>query len=351
MSNTNEMVAHIWAQQEKDSAKSANGNFSFRGETLFSYRTPIARFVQSIDGRRVILVTSDKFSMTTSCKHMPALWRSIGSSARPTPCFSVPIISHSGAFDELDNRAHSLNLAHLMAEYDTLAARLLRARYIETYLWRIKINEGIALDKLQERADAALGYASAFGLALPFLDAVSDAREIWRKRQERAAKNSTPEAIAKRERARVKRIERQEAKQAEERRIALLDGAELIAAWRDGQGGYSCWRMPRTDESNGAFLRIRGDNLETSLGAKVPLSHAIRVFQFVKLCRERNQEWKRNGKTLRVGHFQVDSINPDGSFRAGCHFISWHEIERVARKHGLFDVDAIDTTEQKEMAA
>jgi hypothetical protein len=83
----------------------------------------------------------------------------------------------------------------------------------------------------------------------------------------------------------------------------------------------------------------------------VPLSHAIRVFQFVKLCRERNQEWKRNGKTLRVGHFQVDFIHADGSFQAGCHFIGWPEIERVARKHDLFEVDAIDTTEEKEMAA
>ena len=280
---------------------------------------------------------------------MPALWRSIDyGRGKYSLCFSVPIISHSGAFGyhpeyALSNQEHGANLAHLMAEYDTLAARSLRARDIygdETYLF----------GKLQERADAALGYASAFGLALPFLDAGSDAREIWRKRQEREAKNSTPEAIAKRVRERVKRIERQEAKQAEERRIALLKGAEIVAAWRDGEIDNS-WRMPKKDESNGAFLRIRGDNLETSLGAKVPLSHAIRVFQFVKLCREKNQEWKRNGKTLRVGHFQVDCVNPDGSFFAGCHFIAWPEIERVARKHDLFEVDAIDTTEQKEMAA
>jgi len=343
------MVAHIWAQQEKDFAKSANGNFSFRGETLFSYRTPIARFVQSVDGRRVVLVTSDKFSMTTSCKHMPALWRSIDyGRGKYSPCFSVPIICDSGAFGyhpeyALTNQAHGLNLAHLISEYDALAAKSLRARDLygdEIYLF----------GKLQERADAALGYASAFGLALPFLDAGSDARDIWRKRQERDAKNNTPQAIAKRESERAKRIERKEAKQAEARRIAMLKGAELVAAWQDGASVLS-WRMPRTDENDGAFLRIHGDNLETSQGASVPLSHAIRVFQFVKLCRERNQEWKRNGKTLRVGHFQVDSVNPDGSFRAGCHFIAWPEIERVARKHDLFGVDAIDTTEQKEIAA
>jgi hypothetical protein len=280
---------------------------------------------------------------------MPALWGAIDyGRGKYSPCFSVPIIAQNGAFGyhpeyDLTPMEHGINIAHLIAEYNTVAAKSLRAHDIygdETYLF----------GKLQERADAALGYASAFGLALPFLDAGSDAREIWRKRQEREAKNNTPEAIAKRERARLKRIERYEAKRAEEKRIALLRGAELIDAWRDGASVLS-WRMPRTDENDGAFLRIHGDNLETSQGASVPLSHAIRVFQFVKLCRERNQEWKRNGKTLRVGHFQVDSINPDGSFRAGCHFIAWHEIERVARKHDLFGVDAIDTTEQKEMVA
>jgi hypothetical protein len=344
MAHTNEMVAHIWAQQEKHSGKSANGNLSFKDETLYSYRTPIGRFVETIDGHRALLVTSNSYSMTTSGKHMPALWSAVNYGRGVySPCFSVPIISQPGAFDDLDNKAHGSNLAYLIEQYQTLAAKSLRARDIygdETYL----------IGKLQERADKARNYASAFGLELPFFNAGSDGRDIWRKRQEREAKNNTPEAVAKRERERIKRIERQEAKKAEEKRIALLKGMELVQAWQEGADAMT-WRMPRTDESNGAFLRIRNNDLETSQGARVPLSHAIRVFQFVKLCRERKQEWKRNGKTLRVGHFQVDCINADGSFQAGCHFIAWPEIERVARKHDLFEVDAIDTTEQKEMAA
>jgi len=340
MANSNSMVAHIWAQQEKHSGKSANGNLWFESETLYSYRTPIGRFVQTVDGQRALLVTSNSYSMTTSCKHMPALWQAINYGRGVySPCFTVPIVSAYG----LDSKKHGLNLAYLVAEYETLAAKFLRARDIYG-------DESHLVGRLQERADMARNYASAFGLEWPFLDAGSDGREIWRKRQERESKNNTPEAIAKRERERIKRIERKEAKQAEAKRIALLQGMELVEAWRDG-ADTMLWRMPRTDESNGAFLRIRNDNLETSQGARVPLSHAIRVFQFVKLCRERNQEWKRNGKTLRVGHFQVDCIHRDGSFQAGCHFIAWPEIERVARKHDLFGVDAIDTTEEKEIAA
>ena len=348
MSNSNSMVAHIWAQQEKTNAKSSNGTLSFRGATLFSYRTPIGRFIQTIDGQRATLVTSNTYSMTTSGKHMPALWRAIDyGRGNFAPCFCVPIIAQSGFFgfsDEypLTDKEHKTNLAHLIAEYETLSGKYLRARDIygdETYI----------IGQLQTRADSARNYAIAFGLELPFLDAGNDGREIWRKRAEREARFNAPGMAEKRERERAKRLERKERKEREEREERAFKCAAHLEMWISGATNYLPIDCRPIDGS--VKLRIRDDKLETSQLASVPLSHAVRVFQFVKLCRERGEAWQRNGKTLRVGHFQVDRVEIDGSFRAGCHFIQWSEIERVARKHGLFDVDAIDTTEQKEMAA
>lgn len=134
-----------------------------------------------------------------------------------------------------------------------------------------------------------------------------------------------------------------ERKAAAAKRIA--EEREAREAWLAGESGY--WRG--SDESGGAYMRIRGDSLETSQGASVPLAHAIRVFQFVKLCRARGEGWKRNGKTIRVGHFQVDSIDPDGSFKAGCHCFSWPEIERVAALAGVAEAEpsaeAVETRE------
>lgn len=348
MSNSNSMVAHIWAQQEKTNAKSSNGNLSFRGATLFSYSTPIGRFIQTIDGQRATLVTSNTYSMTTSGKHMPALWRAIDyGRGNFAPCFCVPIIAQSGFFgfsDEypLTDKEHQTNLAHLIAEYETLSGKYLRARDIYG-------NETYIIGQLQTRADSARNYAIAFGLELPFLDAGNDGREIWRKRAEREARFNAPGMAEKREKERLARIESKLRKEREAKEARLLANAGKIEMWNSGASDflpYDC----RLTGNNSAMLRIRDDKLETSQGACVPLSHAVRVFQFVKLCRERGEAWQRNGKTLRVGHFQVDRVDIDGSFRAGCHFIQWPEIERVARKHGLFDVDAIDTTEQKELA-
>jgi hypothetical protein len=75
----------------------------------------------------------------------------------------------------------------------------------------------------------------------------------------------------------------------------------------------------------------------------VPLEHAVRVFRFVKLCRERGEAWQRNGRSLRVGHFQVDSVDANGDFTAGCHFIAWPETEAAAIAAGVADLASEDT--------
>lgn len=120
------------------------------------------------------------------------------------------------------------------------------------------------------------------------------------------------------------------AKEAFERDAAKRD------AWLRGES-VSYFRG--TDERGGALLRLRGDNLETSHGATVPLDHAVKAFKAIKRCRDHGVGWKRNGETIRVGHFQIDTIEPTGDFVAGCHRIGWNEVERIARQLNLFAGD------------
>lgn len=128
--------------------------------------------------------------------------------------------------------------------------------------------------------------------------------------------------------------------QAELEKARFEKQAKDRADWLSGGNN----RVHFSDENGGAMLRIVGDRLETSHGAHVPLADAVKVFRMVKLVKARGQGWTRNGATLPVGYFQVDAIKPSGDFIAGCHKINWPEIERVAKLHGLFDVDASDTT-------
>jgi len=134
--------------------------------------------------------------------------------------------------------------------------------------------------------------------------------------------------------------------EAENKRLRELE--QINAAKRDEErrqlwlAGERVGRLFFDAPTGGAALRIVGDELETSHGASVPLAHAIKAFRFVKLCRERGTSWQRNGRTIRVGHFQVDRIESNGDFVAGCHSFTWTEVERVARIAGVFDCPADD---------
>lgn len=144
------------------------------------------------------------------------------------------------------------------------------------------------------------------------------------------------------------------AKQAEiqerENRERFEREAAKRAAWLAGEAGY--WHG--SDARGGALLRavkierdamgeIVAGELQTSWGANVPLAHAVRAFRFIKLCHDTGRAFQANGRTIRVGHFAIDRVEPSGDFKAGCHTFNWQEIERVARALGVFELSADDS--------
>lgn len=131
-----------------------------------------------------------------------------------------------------------------------------------------------------------------------------------------------------------------EAERQAERERREAEAAQARIDWLAGVPGARAGYFD--SEHGGAALRIVGDELQTSHGASVPLAHAVKAFRFIKLCRERGEAWARNGRTVRVGHFQIDRIEPSGDFKAGCHDIRWPEVERVAKLAGVFDCPADD---------
>jgi hypothetical protein len=117
------------------------------------------------------------------------------------------------------------------------------------------------------------------------------------------------------------------AKQAEEtkkrnaERLAKLQ--ESITAWRNSEGNQTFYDIP-------AMLRITGNEVETSLGVKVPISHAKRALILVRAVVSRGEDWQTNGHTCHIGHYKLDRIKSDGTLIAGCHVISRQEWEGIA---------------------
>lgn len=180
--------------------------------------------------------------------------------------------------------------------------------------------------------------------------AMERAPQSWRYQRE-TRNDGAARVITEADLAELKAAEQWARDHAEERKAMLAEiaareaeqrrerEAANFAAWLRGDG-VQCPSAYRATATGGAYVRRRGDYLETSQGASVPWAHAVKAFRFIKLCRERGEGWHTNGRVVRVGHFQVSEITPAGNMTAGCHKFAWNDIERLARAEGVFDAPA-----------
>lgn len=312
-----DMVAHLWANRSQDWARNSHDSFSFRGDSLKSYSTEIARLMRDTEGRTVVLHINRSFSVTTSKQQSIAR-----RAASQYKSFDVPDV------DPLD---HKDNVAYFVKLYDTEVARL------RDMGWKKFAREhqeyGLVPLLVSLYADVQ-DYAVTFGLDCPERNPVEDVLKI---QSEQHAK-CTPLALAKyrdellrRQQERDAREHMRDAHQAEQQRLHSLHDAERLAEWRAGAnivvGSYYATLPDGT-----AALR-KGETpsgvpvLETSMGAQVPWLHALRVFQACLECRQLNRGIH---PSIKAGQFTVTEIRSDGSFTAGCHRIGWPEIERLA---------------------
>lgn len=324
----NGMVAHVWAQGKQSSGYSHNRNFSFDGARLISYSTTIARFVKPEELRkgyqgRVALLTSRSYSMTTEGKHKNAARRAL-LNMPGVRYFTVDDIGDAPPYGKFDAvRA----FRDLLNEYKEEVARMKRRVSKPPSEWH-RDSLAILIEIMGEFVQAFV-IPARLAQATPNANAdFADVCETWERRYNTPEKRAAREA---RERAR-------EAAREIERKAQYERMTESREAWiAGGERGYSIYGRAFSDENGGALLRVKGDVLETSWGADVPLPHAVRAFKFIAECRERGQEFRPNGRTIHVGHFTVDHISADGTLRAGCHVIHWPEIERIARSLGLLE--------------
>lgn len=313
---TNAQLAHVWAQQTQPSGRS--GSMSFEGPTLYSYKTPIAKFYDPGNARslRVVLATSETYSTTTSCKHMPALWRAL--SGLYVRTFRVPFI-------ELDpSKARLQGMGRVgthLQNLDAIVVRYVATR--ESELRRIKVY-GSAYGRLGEIQCDARAYAQIFGLPVPTLDARADSDGIEHIRAERKAKRETPAYLA----AQARKVELAAAKEAKREVERVLLETERRTAWQAGAANM----FYGADEKGGAYLRLSNDGtrVETSRGANIPVNDARRAIRFIRAT-----DVPVSPHSYRVGSFSIDLIDAERNIKAGCHFIQFAEIDKIGKLLGV----------------
>lgn len=305
---SHDQVAHAWAHQ---TGKQRNGKRLFyKGDRIYSHGRHflIARLLD-VNGVPSVLFTTREYSVSTS-QH-----KSIVAGA----CSHLPIyyVEDPGHFPNLADWERHLQDANELA---TKSRRAHKEWNINHYL-----------SQAQSAADRANSLNAAFDLKLPEVTIETLGVHL-----------ANREARIEKARKLEERNRRKAAKERFERE------AETRTAWLAGAEGVH-WRG--TAPNGSALLRIKGETLETSQGASVPVDHAIKAFRFVKLCRDTKTAWHRNGHTLHVGQFSIDSIEANGNFRAGCHIIEWSEAERIAKELSLSDEVSTDALQSSEHAA
>lgn len=309
-------IAHRWAQDKNASLKGFN--VYCRDGMIFSYgeHFVIARFVHTParrgkPARRVVLFNADTRSVSTA-KHQSYTLRSI------PPQYDVFKIPDLDRHDDMSNAVHG---ARVLKWHVEQAARLYaEARRARTRgPWLESQAEGHLRDA--ERFAEAFGHRWKRPASLA---ALADAVAKETAKQAKAAKKAKAEREAREAEARARQRE--------------LD-AGRFADWQAGRSRH-CPASYRA-QANGAayvarFTDATSDDLVTSQGAVVPWAHAVKAFRFIRLCVERGEAWQRNGRTVRVGHYQLDSIAANGDMRAGCHLFAWDDMRALAEREGVF---------------
>lgn len=298
----NAQVAHKWAAQTTNAGKGSS--FYYEGRTIYSYgrHFPIATFTDAVDanGERVVLFTSQGYSNSTA-KHINHARSALnGLNVR---VFSVP---------EVDTCAvsHARNVDAYAARFVESLEKASRAR---------KYSAMHMADAEKAQADAA-DYCAIFGQELP----ASLAEEI------------NPELVAKlREAAKAEAL-REAAKREADIAARAAEYEIKAAAWRAGGCPHALemWRFA----GHHTLLRVKGDTIETSRGAVVPVDVAGWLFKAAKLARKvgRGETFRgAPGELSRVGVYNLREIKADGSLVIGCHELTFAEIERCAASLGV----------------
>lgn len=279
-------VCHLWAHKAQPEARNAKSSLFFRDSTIYSYGShfPIARHVwdreeENYDNpRAAVLFTSQEHSVTTA-RHKSAVRQAI---PNRLPVFTV---------DDVMKRPTEKDVHQKETE---AAQQVLKAR-------RARVNKSWHLDAAQRLLTEAqaLNDFFALGVKVKTLDELG----------------VTADAIAQ-----ARKEELEKARIAEARRVA--EAQEALAQWIGGAHVY----VPHLRFS---YARIEGNELITTKGARVPLSHVQKASKVVRKIIEAGKAWHTNGHKIPLGHYQLDSISEDGVLTAGCHVFERAEVLRI----------------------
>jgi hypothetical protein len=305
-------LPHVWVNLPLGSYDSGrapgNSNISFHGDKFYSYSTVIAEKVAVPDRQEgepefVIFMTSRSYSMTTQ-RHKTGIWRAAG---------DVPVFycgdSGIGNLD-IEEKAYQ----NALGNATVYQAKAVNPRTKER-------NKGFYARSSEDQFKIAIQINQLFKLG-------HDTSTLM-------------VAVAKLEEENAAAAKRHEERQQKLREERMAAEAKDLQRWMNGEDIYRSFdNSPVRCRVELGGCQEETPELVTSLGARVPLKEAERLYHWTKKYRP---EPSSEGATVdfgtmfsehtSVGHYRLDQLNEKG-LKIGCHFIEWAEVDRIAKLCG-----------------
>ena len=347
------MVAHLWANEKKESARGSN--FFFEGESIYSYgyHFEAGRIVRNKRGEKAYLINSIHYSSTTS-KHQYFVRSAIPTDSK---IFSVGY-----------NMSNTGNMAFVTSKLESIKDAIEKYKRVRTELtyrdvWGVFKN--------------MMDYIEFFGMGTPQRLLKKSANEWLGTNHELSWKSDKIKREHVRELKRIfqillnhqalevlgtvnvivdevcgegtylkyrERVEKYriniETKQEKKRRAReeeldkfRKDFYERLEKWKSGELNFlhSYYFIDCADVN--AWMRIKGGIIETSKQIKIGIEEARRMWQMVSLLHRGGQF--RHGLVEDVGgnKWSINRYEND-ILTAGCHRIAYSEMESIAKQLG-----------------
>lgn len=293
-------IAHLWAHQKQRVARS--GSMSLRGNSFSSYATEIGRVIKNRSGEVAYLLSERTHSQQTSGQ-LRALLHAIppgavifrmnergGFYGHP----GLPANNDKAMYDIcIENAANSASKAIACSkrafakkrQYEADQSRWLEQAkaVVKFFGLRYKVDENTIAKLAKSKAEEEKKRAKALGAYIA--------------------------------------------------QCAALD-EENLALWLAGEEVAFPHRIDRVyfrRRSDIAGIKIANWSVETSRGVFIHPKEAKLALAF---CRKhRHTGWRENGDQYELAGYKLNSISETGVI-AGCHRVTWEEIERFANLMG-----------------
>ena len=286
-----DQVIHLWANQSQSDARCRNAFFN--GKSIYSYghHYELGRFIK-YNGHEVVLINDAGYSKTTQ-GHINSAWYAVSHKLR------LRIVCSDRSLDDTTNLVQQALIRWQDEIIENLFNPLNRLKF-----YNLEYTDGYTDSNLNEFNNTAI----KLGFKNLVLNVPDDHYELLNShvqaRFNRQTELTSPEAQAKREALRIKR---------DAVKLAKMQGA--IQEWT--QGGP----VPKgLRDVSPMLIRVIGDEVQTSRGARVSLAVAQKILSRVA------QGIVQPGEA--VGPFQFNKVNGD-TVQIGCHTFSLEACSKI----------------------